>query len=107
MAAVHEHGGRLLKQAQLGAQASAIGVDETTFARATAHHSTVFATGVVDLDRARLIDIVPGRSRTVLADWLCAQLDQWIASIGVAALDPFRGYGNALSTGLPPCSAGP
>ena len=38
------------RKAQLGAVASAIGVDETTFARATAHHSTVFATGVVDLE---------------------------------------------------------
>jgi transposase len=101
MAAVHEHGGRLIEQAQPGAAARAIGVDETTFARATARHSTVFATGVVDLDRARLIDIVPGRSRKVLADWLSAQPDHWTASIGVAALDPFRGYGNALSTGLP------
>jgi transposase len=101
MAAVREHGAALLKQAQLGAAASAIGVDETTFARATAAHSTVFATGVVDLDRARLIDIVPGRSRKVLADWLLAQPVQWTANIGVAALDPFRGYGNALSIGLP------
>jgi transposase len=101
MAAVREHGARLLEQAQPGAAACAIGVDETTFASANATHSTVFATGIVDLDRARLIDIVPGRSRKVLADWLSDQPGEWTANIGVAALDPFRGYSNALSTGLP------
>jgi transposase len=100
MAAVREHGQRLIEAAQHGAVASAIGVDETTFARATTDHSTVFATGVMDLQRARLIDIIPGRSRKVLADWLSARPDQWTASIEVAALDPFRGYGNALTAEL-------
>jgi transposase len=83
-----------------GAEASAIGVDEITFARANAAHSTVFATGIVDLDRARLIDIVPGRSRKVLPDWLSDQPGEWTANIGVAALDPFCGYSNALSHGF-------
>ncbi|MBS4728261.1 ISL3 family transposase [Mycobacterium sp. SM1] len=75
--------------------------EQQTWTETHAAHSTVFATGVVDLDHARLIDIFPGRSRKVLADWLSAQPSEWTASIGVAALDPFRGYGNALSTGLP------
>jgi transposase len=61
----------------------------------------VFAAGVVDLHRAKLIDIVAGRSRKVLADWLFDQPTEWAAGIEVAALDPCRGYGAALSAGLP------
>jgi transposase len=101
MAAVREHGRRLLQQARPGASATAIGVDETAFMRASAMRPTVFATGIVDLHRGRLIDVVPGRSRKVLADWLADQSGQWAAGIEVAALDPFRGYGAALSAGLP------
>jgi transposase len=101
MAAVRQYGSQLLAQAQLGASSTAIGVDETTFTRASAIKSTLFATGIVDLHRARLIDIVVGRSRKVLADWLAEQPAEWTGGIGVAALDPFRGYGSALSEGLP------
>ncbi|MDI3314543.1 MAG: transposase [Mycobacterium sp.] len=77
MAAVREHGARLLEQAQLGASATAVGVDETAFTRATAIKPTVFATGVVDLDRGRLINIIEGRSRKVLADGLSSQTPDW------------------------------
>ena len=77
MAAVREHGRRLLQQARPGASATAIGVDETAFMRASAMRPTVFATGIVDLHRGRLIDVVPGRSRKVLADWLSEQPQQW------------------------------
>jgi transposase len=101
MAAVREHGARLLKRARPGVATTAIGVDETAFTRATALRPTVFATGIVDLRRGRLIDVVPGRSRKVLADWLAEQPHAWAAGIAVAALDPFRGYGAALSAGLP------
>ena len=101
MSAVREHGTRWLEQARSAAAATTIGVDETVFTRATAIKPTVFATGIVDLQRGRLIDIVEGRSRKVLADWLSAQPAEWTTGIQVAALDPFRGYGNALSAGLP------
>jgi len=45
---------------------SAVGVDETAYLRATATHSTTFATGIVDLTPgrpARLLDVVEGRDR--------------------------------------------
>ena len=69
--------------------------------RARPGRSTVFATGIVDLHGGKLIDITEGRSRKVLADWLIDQPTEWVAGIQVAALDPFRGYGAALSAGLP------
>src|SRR6201984_3830979 len=80
---------------------AAVGVDETAFARANPIRSTLFATGIVDLHRGKLIDIIEGRSRKVLADWLISHPPEWTAGIQVAALDPFRGYGAALSAGLP------
>ena len=60
-------------------------------------------TGMVDLTRrersrpqARLLDLVPGRSGKVYADWLRSRGEAFTAGIGMATLDPFRGYGNAI-----------
>ena len=101
MAAVIEYGSPLIEHPDRIEGVAAVGVDETAFARANPIRSTVFATGIVDLHRGKLIDIIPGRSRKVLADWLIDQPAEWTAGIEVAALDPFRGYGAALSAGLP------
>ena len=65
-------------------------------------------TGMVDLTRdehgvlhARLLDVVPGRSGTAYATWLKDQPEAFTAGIKHAALDPFRGYANALRDELP------
>jgi transposase len=82
----------------------AVGVDETSFLRATGKHPTWFATGITDLTPgrpARLLDIAEGRSGTVLAEWLVAREPNWRARIRTASLDPFRGYATALATQLP------
>lgn len=59
---------------------------------------------MVDLSRdskgkthARLLDLQPGRSGAVYADWLAARNESFRAGIKVATLDPFRGYKNALA----------
>ncbi len=63
---------------------------------------TVYATGIVALNgRARLLDVVAGRSATVLSAWVSGRDSHWRADITVAALDPFRGYATALHTSLP------
>lgn len=83
---------------------SAVGVDETAYLRATGTHPTLFATGIADLspDRpARLLDVMEGRSGTVLAAWLAERDEQWKAQVSTASLDPFRGYATALSRELP------
>ena len=46
--------------------------------------------------RARLLDLVLGRSGQAYADWLTARGDQFRAGIRVATLDPFHGYKNAI-----------
>jgi transposase len=89
---------------RLGEDVEAIGVDETSFLRATGQHPTWFATGITDLTPgrpARLLDIEQGRSGSVLADWLAAREPAWRPRIITASLDPFRGYATALATQLP------
>jgi transposase len=81
-----------------------LGVDEHAWQRARAGRHTQFATGVVGFrpgGPARLLEVTPGRSGKVYADWLSAQPEQWREQIKVAALDPFRGYLNALREHLP------
>jgi transposase len=83
---------------------SAVGVDETAYVRANATRSTMFATGIADLSPgrpARLLDVVEGRSGTVLASWLAERDGAWRAGIATASLDPFRGYATALTSQLP------
>ena len=64
-------------------------------------------TGMVDLTRdakgkvrARLLDLVPGRTGAAYADWLKARNEAFRAGIGVATLDPFHGYKNAIDDQL-------
>jgi transposase len=83
---------------------TAVGVDETAFLRATGAHPTLFATGIADLTPgrpARLLDVVEGRSGSVLAGWLAERSPAWRATVTTASLDPFRGYSTALATELP------
>lgn len=62
---------------------------------------------MVDLTRdengrphARLLDLVPGRSKKAYADWLTQRGEAFRAGIGVAALDPFGGYKSAIDDEL-------
>jgi transposase len=50
---------------------------------------------------ARLLDAVVGRSGMAYARWLKAQPDGFIGGVEQAALDPFRGYANAIRDELP------
>lgn len=105
MQAVAEYGQPRVEDPVRLAGVATLGVDETAFLAATATHSAAFVTGLVDLTRdgrrARLLDVVPGRSGPALAGWLAGQPDSWRQDVAVAALDPFRGYATALRTELP------
>lgn len=92
---------------------SALGVDEHLW-----HHVDVRErgpkelTGMVDLTRddhgrvrARLLDLVPGRSKKAYADWLTERGEAFRAGIGVAALDPFGGYKAAIDDELADATA--
>jgi transposase len=64
-------------------------------------------TGMVDLTRdqhgrtrARLLDLVPGRSGKAYADWLDQRGEAFRRRVQVATLDPFHGYKNAIDDQL-------
>jgi transposase len=79
---------------------TAIGVDEKRFLNATVDHRTVYTTQIVDLDRHRLLDVIEGRSRNVLGNWLSQRGEQWCDRIRLATLDPAAGYRKALEEHL-------
>ena len=101
MAAVRDYGCPRVDDPERLAGVEALGVDETAFLAANAAHPTVFVTGMVDLAAPRLLDVVEGRSGKSLSVWVSTQPEQWRGRVDVAALDPFRGYANALRTCLP------
>ena len=84
----------------------ALGVDEHVW-RPGRYGADRDVTVMVDLTRGadgrlrcRLLDVVPGRSGTAYRTWLDVQTEQFRAGVKHAALDPFRGYANALRDGL-------
>ena len=104
MRAVREFGHRILDAAWADRAVTGLRVDETAFLAATARSHTQLVTGLVDLapvggGRARLLDVVQGRSRAVVSDWLTDRGADWCAGVQVAALDPFRGWHRPM-TGL-------
>jgi transposase len=102
MAAVRDYGRPLVDDPARLDAVHTLGVDETAFLAATPSSATTFATGIVALNgRARLLDVVEGRSGKALSDWISGRDQAWRDRISVAALDPFRGYATALRTTLP------
>ena len=64
-------------------------------------------TGMVDLTRdkdgrvrARLLDLVPGRSGEAYTSWLRDRGDAFRKGVEIATLDPFHGYKNAIDDQL-------
>jgi transposase len=100
MRAVGEHGGRLVEDPARMEGVAALGLDETSFLKATRMAPTRYVTGLVDLEGGRLLDVVADRTRAAVDGWLHAQSRDWLAHIGTVALDPWRGYASALTAPL-------
>lgn len=104
MGAVRRYGQPLIDDPDRLADVTAIGVDEHAWLKSSPARRTQYATGIVDITPgrgARLLDVCPGRSGAVCADWIRGQPQPWRDHISVAALDPFRGYATALRATLP------
>lgn len=71
-----------------------LGLDETSFRRLGR-----YATGFVDLDTGRLVDLVEGRSKALVSDWLAGLDPDARGGIAEVALDPFAGYNAAIRDG--------
>jgi transposase len=75
---------------------AALGLDETSFLKATRLAPTRYVTGLVDLEQGRLLDVVADRTRAAVDGWLGARTHDWLARIATVALDPWRGYASAM-----------
>lgn len=100
MNAVVEVGTPLVEDPARTAGVRALGVDETSFLRARPGRRSRFVTGLVDLGRSRLLDVVVGRAGSAVTCWFAGRDEGWLAAVEHVALDPYRGYYNALVAGL-------
>jgi transposase len=96
MRAVADYGRPLVEDPRRLDGVAALGLDETSFLKATRVAPTRWVTGLVDLEGGRLLDVVADRTRAAVDGWLGARPRSWLAHIGTVALDPWRGYASAL-----------
>jgi transposase len=96
MRAVRDHGRPLVEDPTRLDGVAALGLDETSFLKATRTAPTRYVTGLVDLERGRLLEVVADRTRAAVAGWLGARPHSWLARVGTVSLDPWHGYASAL-----------
>ena len=87
-----------------------IGVDEHVWRHTP--DGDKYVTVILDLtpirDRrgpARLLDMVPGRSKQVFKTWLASRPDTWRERIEIVAMDGFTGFKSAAAEELPDATA--
>jgi transposase len=100
MRAVRAHGRSLVEDPTRLDGVAALGLDETSFLKATRLAPTRYVTALVDLEGGRLLDVVADRTRAAVDGWLGARSRDWLAQVSTVALDPWRGYASALVASL-------
>lgn len=100
MNAVIEHGTPLVDDPKRIGRVRQLGVDETSFLKAASEHPTIYATGLVDLERQVLIDMTEGNSAKDLRRWLAKADPAWLAGIRVVATDLAESFRAGLSPHL-------
>lgn len=95
--------GEALLEADTGrvGQVTALGMDETLFARVGVRRRQLWSTSIVDVTRGVLLDVVPGRGGTEPAAWLASQGEEWLAQVQWATLDLSGPYRAVFDTMLP------
>jgi transposase len=100
MNAVVEHGTPLVDDPDRIGVVRQLGVDETSFLAATPAHPTVYATGLIDLERHVVIDMVEGNSAGDLRRWKSNAHPDWLTGIEVVATDLAESFRAGLSPHL-------
>ena len=80
---------------------TAIGLDETLFARVGRFRRQSWSTQIVDVRRGQLLDVVPGRDSREPCRWLADRDPAWLAAIEWATLDLSASYRTVFDTMLP------
>jgi transposase len=97
MDALITHGTPLVDDPERVGYVRALGIDETSFLSANRDHHTVYATGMVDLDEPKVIDLVEGNSATDLGRWFSTQDQIWLEAIEVVATDLAESYRQGMA----------
>jgi transposase len=100
MNTVIEHGTPLVDDPQRVGRVRQLGIDETSFLAANRQHATIYATGLVDLERHVVIDMVEGNSAADLRRWTSNADRRWLAGIKVVATDLTESFRAGLSPNL-------
>jgi hypothetical protein len=79
---------------------AALGVDETSFLKANREHPVIYATGLVDLNGKKVIDMVKGNAAKDLRRWCAGTDEDWLKGIKVVATDLAESYRAGLSPHL-------
>lgn len=80
---------------------TAVGLDETLFARVGRFRTQTWSTQIVDVRRGQLLDVVPGRSAPEPCRWLATRPQAWLDRIEWATLDLSASYRSVFDTMLP------
>ena len=101
-ASVRRWGEALLEaDTQRIAETSALGLDEHLMWRRGRFRTKAWATGIVDVSRGQLLEIVPARTAQAPTRWLLARPQSWRAGICWAVLDLSGPYRSAFDAALP------
>ena len=97
MDAVRTHGTPLVDDPGRVGAVRALGIDETNYQSAKPTHPTIYATGMVDLDRRIVVDMVEGNAAKDLRGWCARQAPEWMGGIEVVATDLTEHYRAGMS----------
>jgi transposase len=97
---VADHGTQLVDDPTRLNGVATLGLDETSFLKATPTAPARYVTGLVDVAGGRLLDVIADRTTRAVTTWLGARPRPWLAGVGTVALDPWRGYASALVASL-------
>lgn len=102
MDAVSAYGRILIDDPQRIGAVTALGLDETLFARSGPFRTQGWSTSIVALDRpAQLLDVVPGRSAKGASEWIDARPQAWRDAIIWGVLDLSGPYRKTFTDSLP------
>jgi transposase len=99
--AVVAYGRRLVDDPDRIGTVTALGLDETLFAKRGRWRTKQWSTSIVDVAAGQLLDVVQGRDAGPAVRWLAARTPAWRAQIAWATLDMSGPYRSVFDTMLP------
>lgn len=102
MDAVVAYGTPLIEDPDRIGKVTALGLDETLFARTGAWRTQSWCTSIVDVGApSQLLDVVEGRTAKAASEWIDARPEAWRNSVAWATLDLSSPYRKAFDDSLP------